>query len=109
MLKIDENLGITLTRGDSGEFTLTVKDASGNSYDFSHDTVRFGVKRSPLDTTAAVLVKTFDENGKIAFTPDDTKSMEFGDYRYDVEVETQDGAVYTVIAAARFTLGYEVL
>lgn len=108
MLKIDENMGITLTRGDSAELTLTLTDGSGETYDFSADTVRFGVKRSPLDTGEPVLVKTV-ENGKITFEPNDTAAMEFGDYRYDVEVVTEAGAVYTPIAAARFTVGYNVL
>lgn len=108
MLKIDDNNGITLTRGDSAELTLTLTDASGNPYDFSADTVRFGVKRSPLDTSESVLIKTFT-NGKITFEPADTEGMDFGDYRYDIEVITEAGAVYTPIAAARFTIGYNVL
>lgn len=118
MLKIDSTTqGITLTRGDSAELQLSIKDADNNDYDFSNDTVKFGVKRSALDTTPAMLVKEFDENGKIYFDPDDTKSMQFGDYLYDVTVyhtetdaeENEVTTVCTVINAARFTLAWNVL
>lgn len=118
MVKIDEKMGITLTRGDSASFTLTIEDAEEQTYDFSNDVVKFGVKRSPFDKDC-ILEKTFDEEGKITFTPADTENLEFGDYLYDVEVrhttEAESEAeedvvdVYTVIAAARFTLGWNVL
>lgn len=118
MVKIDEKMDITLTRGDSASFTLTIKDQDDQEYDFSSDVVKLGVKRSPFDKDC-ILEKTFDADGKITFTPADTESLEFGDYLYDVEVrhtteakseEEEDVVdVYTVIAAARFTLGWNVL
>lgn len=115
MLKIDNN-SITLTRGDSAELELTITDANGDAYDYSGDTVKFGVKRRATDTTPAMLVKEF-EDGKITFNPEDTANMEYGDYLYDVQLEHTTGAgteneateVYTVIAAARFTVGWNIL
>lgn len=105
---------IMLTRGDSAEITVAFTDSEGNPYDASGDTVKFGVKRSAFDAEC-VLEKTI-ENGKITFTPDDTKNMEYGDYLYDVEITHVDDSgeepvtsVWTPIAAARFSLGYNVL
>lgn len=116
MLKIDENNNILLTRGDSAELELTVKDEDNNDYDYSNDVVKFGVKRSALDKTEPMLKKTFDENGKIYFAPEDTENMEFGDYLYDVEISHTEGegeeavtTVTTVIAAAKFSIGWNVL
>lgn len=115
MLKINEtDMSIMLTRGDSAEIELTVKDAQGNTYDYSNDTAKFGIKRSALDKNV-LLEKTFDENGKIYFDPDDTKDMEFGDYLYSVELTNVDESgeepvttVNTVIVST-FTLGFNVL
>lgn len=108
MLKIDTNGNISLTRGDSGELTLSVTTPEGTPYDFSNDTVEFGVKRSALCNGEALLHKTVVD-GKLTFTPNDTAQMEFGDYVYGVkitQVETEN--VYTVLTG-RFTLGYNVL
>lgn len=113
MLKVESNNKIILTRGDSGTLNLSITEGE-ETYDYSDDTVVFGVKRSVNDKDC-VLMKTV-ENGKIVFTPEDTKNMEFGDYLYDVEVRHTDTSgeepvtsVYTVIAAAKFVVGYEVV
>lgn len=111
MLTVDEKNGITLTRGDSAELEVVIKDANGDTYDYSNDTVKFGVKRTAFES-ACVLEKTV-EDGKIVLTPEDTKTMEYGDYLYDIQVavtgEDESVSIYTPIAAARFSLGYEVL
>lgn len=114
MLTVTGN-SIFLTRGDSAELTLSLTDSQGSPYDFSGDTVRFGVKRNAFDAEC-VIEKTVTD-GKITFAPEDTESLEFGDYLYDVEVrhtvnageENEAVQVYTPIAAAKFSLGYNVL
>lgn len=110
---------ITLTRGDTAKITVSFTDEGGDPYDFSDDVVKFGVKRSAYDTEC-VLEKTIDSaTGKFELTPADTKDMEYGDYLYDIEIqhtiegETEEDEdtveVYTPIAAAKFTLTYNVL
>lgn len=116
MLVVDENMNIKLTRGDSAKLTLSLTDSEGDAYDFSEDEVRFGVKRSAFDT-ACVLEKEV-EDGEIVLTPEDTESMEFGDYLYGIEVkhtveaetegEEDTVEIYTPIVA-KFSLGYNVL
>lgn len=116
MLTIDGNK-IVLTRGDSACIELTIKDAEGNDYDYSGDTVVFGVKRSVNDKECVLTIPVTDN--KITFTPEMTKNMQFGDYLYDVQLTHTEEAeeegeedvvsVYTVIAAAKFVVGYEIV
>lgn len=112
MLKVSGNK-IYLTRGDSAVFELNVTDPQGDSYDFSNDEVKFTVKKS-CDDAKAVIEKTFDENGQITFTPDDTKDLSFGNYFYDVQLthtETVDEetvtTVDTIIVPSTFVIGAE--
>lgn len=113
MLKVGEHNEVFLTRGDSACLGLSLEDGSGNPYDFSNDSVKFGLKRSAFANGNCIIEKTFDEEGKIYFSPADTEKLEFGDYVYDVEVrvtgEDETVDVYTPIAAAKFTLGFNVL
>ena len=116
MLTVDEKNNVVLTRGDSAKFELTLTDSEGETYDYSNDEVKFGVKRSAFDASC-VLEKTV-EDGVIELEPADTESMEFGDYLYAVEVrhtveaesegEEDKVEVYTPIVA-KFSLGYNVL
>lgn len=112
MVKVDEKMGITLTRGDNVVFALTLEDGKGNAYDYSSDRVFFGVKRSAFDG-ACVLETQVNEDGNIVITHDMTKSLDFGDYLYSVRLEhtNEDEAleIYTPIAGARFTLGFDII
>ena len=119
MLQIGENNEITIVRGNTETLALTITDGEGQEYDFSNDTVEFGVKRSALCNGEALLKKTFDENGEIHFSHDDTAEMEFGDYLYEVRLTHVDEAetegeedvvtVKSVIPATRFTVGWNIL
>ena len=117
MLVVDsESMNIKLTRGDSAKFELTLTDSEGETYDYSNDTVKFGVKRSAFDENCVIEKDVVD--GVITLEPADTESMEFGDYLYSIEVrhtveaeseEEEDKVeIYTPIVA-RFSLGYNVL
>ena len=112
MVKKDEHNGITLTRGDTAVFKIALEDGNGNPYDYSGDTVKFGVKRSAFDTDC-VLEKPVNENGEVVLDPADTASMDFGDYLYSVRLYHSSGEsdtdVYTPIASARFSLGFDII
>lgn len=109
MLIVSEDNSIFLTRGDNAEIEITLtKD--GQTYDYSNDDVKFGMKRSAFDTDCVLEKEIVD--GKLVLTEDDTKDLEFGDYLYDVELRTEvegEEQVYTPIAAAKFSIGYNVL
>lgn len=106
MVKVTENQ-IFLTKGDSAELDVVIKDGE-ETYDYSNDTVKLGIKKNFADAEC-VVEKTVDENGKITFEPDDTKDLEVGTYFYDLKVVTASGLVCTVIAASQFIIGHSVL
>lgn len=109
MFKVSGNK-VYLTRGDSAVFELTVKDAEGSTYDFSSDTVVFSMKKNCNDPNV-LIQKTFDENGKITFEPEDTNRLPFGSYLYDVQLTHTDGDVTTIdtiIVPSTFEIGAEV-
>ena len=110
MLKVDEKMNITVTKGDSAVLELELTSGS-ETYDYSNDVVKFGVKRSPQDQEL-VLEKTV-EDGKITITPEDYSGMDgYGDFIYAIRVyhenESEETEVYTPIVA-RFSLGFDVI
>ena len=105
MLHIDEDQNITLTRGDSATFGLTVKQNT-SSYDFSNDTVKFTVKKN-VNTNDILFQKTFS-NGVINLTPSDTSDLKYGTYYYDVQVKNTSNGIYTVIPPSKFIVAPEV-
>lgn len=110
MLTIDNFNGIDLTRGDNAELHLTLT-SGGETYDYSNDTVYFGVKRTAQDNEL-VLEKEV-EDGAIVLTHDDTKDLAYGDYLYSVRLahtnEDEEVEIYTPIAGARFSLGWDII
>ena len=81
MFSID-NKTIKITRGDSGVFTLSVKQGDGD-YDYTNDTVKFTVKKN-TNTDEILIQKTVQYNSDVTILPEDTKNLPYGDYVYDV-------------------------
>ena len=103
MFKIDNTNKITMVRGDTAVFTLTLA-----GYALSQgDQVKFTVKRS-ANESKAYITKTITEfnDGKaiITLNEEDTKTMPDGDYLYEVECRLQGGVVDTVITSTKFVL-----
>lgn len=88
---------IEIIRGTTNTFAVTVKDKStGNLYEMAEgEIIRFGVKKKP-EHEDYVLLKEFttmtDGVCEIRIAPDDTASLPFGKYFYDVGL--QSGADY---------------
>ena len=97
---------IELTRGDTAELSLDVKKNDGTAYDFSNDTAVLTVKSSTI-TSEIMFQKTFS-SGEIKINPEDTASMKYGTYKYDVQITTAGGDVYTVIPPSDFIIAQEV-
>ena len=108
MLFIDKNNNITLTRGDTAVINLTVmNEATGEPYEITDmDRVVLTVKTGTL--ARAVTFQKALRNGRFIIRPSDTETLEFGTYRYDVELTTPAGDVYTIIPPARFEVAEEV-
>lgn len=102
---------ITLTRGDTFKCQVSLTDAEGNPYEpVEGDVVRFAVKKTCTDPDRELLIeKQVDmETLILTLTPEDTKTMDFGEYVYDMELRTSDGLVDTFITASPFILTEEV-
>lgn len=101
------NNNISITRGDSAIFALTIKKADGKPYEIAEgDTIIFTVKKSTFDAKIIAQKKVVD--GVVRLHPDDTKGLEYGTYYYDVELTQADGFVSTVISPHKFIVEQEV-
>ena len=100
------NNDIKITRGDTGTFTLAIKNGN-TDYDYSADTVLFTVKQNTL-TTDVLIQKTVRYGENVTIEPSDTANLSYGEYWYDVQVTTQGGIVDTVITPHKFRVLDEV-
>lgn len=108
MFNISQNGEIKLTRGDSAEVKIDVSYENGEKYVVKQgDKLVLTVKKKTSDKNA-LIVKTFRQSGTIKFEPKDTKGFTFGVYKYDVELTTESGDVYTVVAPNDFHICEEV-
>lgn len=107
MLYIDEEQNISLTRGDTGVFTISLVDNNNVPYvPQAGDTLRFAMSKTygseilinkeiPIDTLI------------LEIEPSDTKTLNFAPYVYDIQLTTNDGRVSTIIMG-KFTITKEV-
>ena len=108
MLIIDNNNTINLTRGDNCDIIVTVYDLNGDEYELqTGDTMLFTIKIN-CETQDIVIQKDITEDSIISLSHNDTKSLAYGSYVYDVQLTTAGGEVYTVIAPAIFNITKEV-
>ena len=98
---------IQLTRGDSAYFNLQITQNGGTNYKRQKgDKLVFTIKRS-YNSEFSYLEKEIP-NLALIIDPKDTESLDYGNYWYDIELTTSDGAVYTVVGPARFIVREEV-
>lgn len=107
---------ISITRGDSAQITLTIRDRlTGKLFvPGPDDRLTFTVKRAVTDTEV-LITKTLD-NGIVRreqeclllLVPEDTARLPFGAYRYDVELVLTSGYTDTVIPPSPFIVTGEV-
>lgn len=100
---------ITLTRGDTAYLSLDLT-LNNAPYEYSDgDTVTLSVRRSTKDDdTEYLFQKVVDAGEMIVIEPADTKSLEYGRYQYDIQLNTSRGEVFTVIGPATFKIAEEV-
>lgn len=109
MLYVDSSTGIIrLTRGDTARFNVTIKNGSSGEYEMQDsDTLTMTVKRKSTDATS-LLSKTIQGATQFYIEPADTEGFAFGKYKYDVELRTEAGDVYTIIEPTDFEIMAEV-
>lgn len=106
MLKVT-NSDIQITRGDSGYFNIDITLQDGTKYVRQEgDKLVFTVKRS-YNSEYEYIQKEIPELA-LEITCTDTQELDYGNYWYDIQLTTADGAVYTVIGPARFIMREEV-
>ena len=106
MFKVDNN-NISMIRGDSGVFIITITDTNGTPVELTDgDGLTFTLRRTPRSPTI-VLQKTITD-GTLTINPSDTQDMPFGSYVYDVELKRADGYTDTIIPLHEFCILEEV-
>lgn len=107
---------IQLTRGDSFSAEIKLYQGQHQYTPEEGDVIRFAVK-SPgmtagngdyLDDEPIILKEIDHETMTLELEPNDTKSLAFGEYVYDIEITFSDGTVDTFITASPFILTPEV-
>ena len=105
MVSVDGNK-ITMTRGDTLRLKVGIV-VDGEEYTPElYDSIRFALKHSKLNATKTeytdaeplVLKDIPNDTLILELEPDDTKSLGFGKYDYDVQITFADGTVDTFIS-----------
>lgn len=97
MLYIDEDQNITLTRGDTGIFNISLQSQDGKAYTPEiGDTLRFALSES--FGKDPIFIKNIPINTCILeIEPNDTKNLKFKKYKYDIQFTSAQGKVSTII------------
>lgn len=98
---------VSLTRGDSCYIRVDVM-----GYELQDgDTLTLSIKTDTDATTPYLVNKTITINHTdpvFEFVPTDTKTLEYGTYKYDVQLDTIDGGRYTIVPPSDFVIMEEV-
>lgn len=102
-----KNNRISLTRGDSFIAHISMT-RNGEAYiPTAEDSIRFAMKRN-YSEAEPLLIKNIPSNTQILqLDPEDTRSLPFGKYVYDIEITFENGVVDTFILGT-ITLTEEV-
>lgn len=108
MLYIDDKT-IKLTRGDTARLTVPIVNLANNGeYTMeSGDILYFTVKKTAKDSDF-LFQKSVTGSNSIHIRPEDTANLSFGKYKYDVQLTTATGDVYTVIEPSTFEVMEEI-
>lgn len=100
---------IRITRGDSLTINITLTDGDGYQYEpVLGDVVWFRVKKS-ASATEILIEKQIDiETLVLELVESDTETLAFGEYKYEIEVITNEQDHYTVIKNAPFIITEEL-
>lgn len=101
---------ISFTRGDTPTFTVGVTDANGEPYELQEgDRLTFTVKASTKVADPVLIQKVMTaETGPTFRLSAEDSSLPYGSYRYDVELSTAGGDVFTVVKPDKLTVTEEV-
>ena len=99
---------ISITRGDTAYLTVDILDDAGVAYQMQPgDKLTMTVKQNFTDVEPC-LQKIIEGDNQFHIEPIDTKNMEFGKYKYDIQLNTAEGDVFTIVGPQTFEVLYEV-
>ena len=103
MLYIESDGTVRLTRGDTARLTVLLKKKDTNEEYLmkTTDKLTLSIKKNVKEKTPLVQKTVIGANA-IHIEPLDTNDLEFGKYKYDVELVTAEGDVYTVVEPTTF-------
>lgn len=102
MLHIDSNNNISITRGDTGIFTISLVDKDGEPYiPAEGSSIRFAMSKKYGSTQGDLLIEKDIpiDTMTLELEPNDTKHLNFGSYLYDIQLTDEAGRVSTVVMA----------
>lgn len=100
MLKLN-NTDIHITQGDTGYLNVIVKNSKGvERIHRDGDTLTLTVKKNISDKE--VIKKVINSNETFSILPADTQNLSLGRYKYDIQLNTSLGEVFTVIPKSAF-------
>lgn len=106
-----ENNDIKLTRGDTAYLQVPIEnrlpDGRTVPYELAADDVLVMTMRLNYDSEVC-FQKSIRGVNTFHILPEDTKNCKFGKYKYDVQLTTAEGDVYTIIEPACFQVLPEV-
>lgn len=106
-----EGTDIKLTRGDTAYLQVPLinmlPDGSASEYEIAPEDTLTMTMRAKYDTEVC-FQKTIKGINTFHIVPEDTAGCSFGKYKYDVQLTTANGDVYTVIEPACFQVLPEV-
>lgn len=111
-----EGTTITMTRGDTLRIFIELKRDNEIYTPVSGDEVRFALKRPIFNAKRTEYKEEFpllykvipNDTMVLELEPEDTKSLGFGEYVYDLQITFSDGTVDTFISTATLKLTPEV-
>ena len=111
----DKRINLSMVRGDTEEISLSivviVDGVPEEKALEDGDTLFFTVKKHANEESfllQKVVTEFHDGKAQVTLEPEDTNSLSFGTYVYDVQVTFSTGVVKTVIKESKFVLETEV-
>ena len=102
MYTVDENNTITIVKKDTAYFSIQL-----DNYELMNgDILTFTVAREKESQTPLIQkrITEFDENLAIIFLSSTDPNLDKGSYYYDIQLNTHDGLVDTIVGPAKFKI-----
>lgn len=103
------NTSIKLTRGDTLKIKVDISNGDGTPYiPEDTDVIRFAMKKNYEDASPLITKIIPNDTLILQLDPIDTKSLEFGNYVYDIQLTNVAGEIDTFITKSSLKLAEEV-